>query len=162
MRWNLKVKIIHTLSTELTSWEAYRDRDPEETAYSLVPTHPLSRKYSHWGECLTCVSQVCSTMWIVIFCKWVSLKNIRLKNIKQTCLLKCLPLPSVWIFKGGIPYAMFPSYLITECYFHTTNISKNTLEKICLPHSPQQLQVRSQMRHNLWWFISKKKEVRPH
>lgn len=51
------------------------------------------------------------------------------------------------------------SYLITECWFHRTIVLKNTLEKVSLPHSPMQLQIRSQIKHRVCWFISKRKRV---
>lgn len=41
--------------------------------------------------------------------------------------------------------------------FQRTSIPKNTLEKTCFPHFPLQLQMRKQMRHNLCWFLPRKK-----
>lgn len=48
------------------------------------------------------------------------------------------------------------SYLIMEYCFHRTNIPKSILENICLSQTPLQLQIRSHMRHNLWWFLFQK------
>ena len=63
------------------------------------------------------------------------------------------------IQRGKTIWCVFQSYLITECWFHRTSILKNTLEKVSLPHSPLQLQIRSQIRHRLCQFISKRKRV---
>lgn len=92
-----------------------------------------------------------------VFWKWVCLGNTGLKNIKQTCRLKCLP----FVLGENLPKRnpvchVCQSYLSIECCFHGTSILKNTLEKNCLSYSPLQLQMRSQMRHNLCWFLIKK------